>query len=115
MATPLSSPSLQPPQVSDYLPSISPSVVYSTANAVWTPQEIQLLHRGLAEYPAESYDNITRYIKIAAMIPAKCVRDVAFRVKSQSLDAADAGGRESYHAKRMRIDHTAEVRDRSIY
>ncbi|RLN65907.1 hypothetical protein BBJ29_008518 [Phytophthora kernoviae] len=72
---------LSSPQASDYLPSISPTVVYTTAQAAWTPQELQMLHAGLAQFPADQYDNVTRYIKIAATLPRKCVRDVAYKVK----------------------------------
>lgn len=73
------------PHASDYLPSISPGVVYSTAHATWTDQELRFLHDGLQNYPADKYDNVTRYIKIAATIPGKCVRDVAYQVKSMHL------------------------------
>lgn len=93
-------------QDSEYLPSISPSVVYSTAHAMWSAQELQLLHKGLAEFPADSYDSVTRYIKIAAIIPNKCVRDVAFRVQAMTMEVE--AGREM-QAKRMRIDHTMEL------
>ncbi|OQR82871.1 hypothetical protein ACHHYP_15364 [Achlya hypogyna] len=55
--------------------------VYSTATAVWSAQELHLLHKGLTLYPAEEHDNVTRYIKIAATIPGKCIRDVAVKVR----------------------------------
>ncbi|KAG7383211.1 hypothetical protein PHYPSEUDO_003945 [Phytophthora pseudosyringae] len=107
---------LSSPQASDYLPSISPTVVYSTAQAAWTPQELQTLHAGLAQFPADQLDNVTRYIKIAATLPRKCVRDVAFKVKAlgypggQSAAAEAAGGtgtgtgQPAAAPKRMKIE-----------
>lgn len=67
---------LSSPQASDYLPTISPT------QAPWTPQELQTLHVGLTQFPTDQYDNVTRYIKIAATLPRKCVRDVAYKVKA---------------------------------
>ncbi|GLD96909.1 hypothetical protein PINS_up005592 [Pythium insidiosum] len=99
---------LPAPQANDFLPSISPGVVYSTAHATWTTHEMQLLQRGLTEFSAERYDNVTRYIKIAAMIPGKCVRDVAFKVKALATEkqSSSPADRELF-TKRMRIDHAA--------
>lgn len=98
------SPPQQTPSSMDFLPSISPSVVYSTAHAVWSSQEMQLFHKGLADYPADKYDNVTRYIKIAALLPGKCVRDVAFKAKALSLQSHESASlnRDQY-AKRMKI------------
>ncbi|KAJ0397094.1 hypothetical protein P43SY_007982 [Pythium insidiosum] len=106
--TPLATKSapLPAPQTSDFLPSISPGVVYSTAHAAWTMHETQLLRRGLADFPADRYDNVTRYIKIAATIPGKCVRDVAFKVKALAAESASASDREVF-TKRMRVDHNS--------
>lgn len=92
---------LASPQASDYLPSISPTVVYSTAQAAWTPQELQVLQTGLAQFPADQFDNVTRYIKIAALLPKKCVRDVAFKVKALGAAGPPAG---QAAAKRMKIE-----------
>ncbi|KAJ0398131.1 hypothetical protein ATCC90586_001842 [Pythium insidiosum] len=92
--TPLATKSapLPAPQTSDFLPSISPGT--------------QLLRRGLADFPADRYDNVTRYIKIAATIPGKCVRDVAFKVKALAAESASASDREVF-TKRMRVDHNS--------
>ncbi|KAG6620929.1 uncharacterized protein IUM83_11700 [Phytophthora cinnamomi] len=99
---------LSSPQASDYLPSISPTVVYSTAQAAWTPQELQALHAGLTQFPADQFDNVTRYIKIAATLPRKCVRDVAFKVKAlgypSGQPAAAAAATGGAVAKRMKIE-----------
>lgn len=101
---------LSSPQASDYLPSISPTVVYSTAQAAWTQQELQTLHAGLTQFPADHFDNVTRYIKIAATLPRKCVRDVAFKVKAlgypsgQPAAAAGGAGQPATATKRMKIE-----------
>lgn len=90
---------LSSPQASDYLPSISPTVVYSTAQTAWTQQELQVLHAGLTQFPADQFDNVTRYIKIAATLPRKCVRDVAFKVKALGYPSDQPAA-----AKRMKIE-----------
>ncbi|KAL3661671.1 hypothetical protein V7S43_013430 [Phytophthora oleae] len=99
---------LSSPQASDYLPSISPTVVYSTAQAAWTQQELQTLHAGLSQFPADQFDNVTRYIKIAATLPRKCVRDVAFKVKALGYPngpSVQAGtGQPAAVPKRMKIE-----------
>lgn len=95
------------PQASDYLPSISPSVMY--AHAVWTAQEMHLLHQGLLEFPTDKYDNVTQYIKIAATIPGKSVRDVAFKVKTLSLALQDKHiGDSVQFPKRVKIEQYHE-------
>jgi hypothetical protein len=43
---------------------------------------MQMLLAGLVEFPPDQFDPVTRYIKIAAMIPGKCVRDVALQAKA---------------------------------
>ncbi|KAG8060187.1 hypothetical protein GUJ93_ZPchr0002g25781 [Zizania palustris] len=56
----------------------SQSLKYGAPMAVdWTYPEIQLLHDGLLKYANEP--GIMKYIKIAAMLPEKTVRDVAMR------------------------------------
>eukprot|EP00644_Phytophthora_capsici_P012475 jgi/Phyca11/121919/e_gw1.46.266.1 len=96
---------LSSPQASDYLPSISPTVVYSTAQAAWTQQELQTLHAGLSQFPADQFDNVTRYIKIAATLPRKCVRDVAFKVKALGYSNGQAAaGQSTAVSKRMKIE-----------
>lgn len=95
----------QPPVgQTEFLPSISPSAaVYSTAHAVWSPQELHVFHRGLADFPASQYDNVTRYIKIAALLPGKCVRDVAYKAKAMSLAHETMSLNRDQFAKRMKI------------
>ncbi|RLN50249.1 hypothetical protein BBJ28_00019499 [Nothophytophthora sp. Chile5] len=96
---------LPSPQASDYLPSLSPTVVYSTAQTAWSPSELQTLRAGLAQFPAARYDNVTRYIKVAATLPRKCVRDVAFKARAfGSEDNGGDAGAATVAAKRMRIE-----------
>lgn len=47
----------------------------------WNDQEQAALEAGLLRYPSSVYSNVTRYVKIAAALPTKSVRDVAHRVK----------------------------------
>lgn len=35
----------------------------------------------MARYPPDRFDSVQRYVKIAAMLPRKSVRDVALRVR----------------------------------
>lgn len=109
-ATPMGMVTPAPPQhpttvtlATDFLPSISPSVMYSTAHAVWSPQELQVFHKGLADFPADQYDNVTRYLKIAAMLPGKCARDVACKVKALSVAQESMSMSRDQYAKRMKI------------
>lgn len=103
------------PQATDYLPSISPSVMFAHA-ALWTAQETHLLHQGLLEFPNDKYDNVTQYIKIAATIPGKSVRDVAFKVKTLSLAPPEKhlGGDSIQFAKRMKIEQYQEQMPKCI-
>lgn len=97
------------PQASDYLPSISPSVMFAHA-ALWTAQEMHQLHQGLLEFPNDKYDNVTQYIKIAATIPGKSVRDVAFKAKTLSMVPPEkhVGGDSMQFPKRMKIEQYHE-------
>ncbi|CAO2205408.1 unnamed protein product [Urochloa humidicola] len=68
---------LPPPDNPSSLPS-TPKYKFVTAlPADWTTQEVATLEEGLIRYAHEH--NITMYIKIAAMLPAKTIRDVALR------------------------------------
>ncbi|CAI5715857.1 unnamed protein product [Peronospora destructor] len=100
---------LSSPQASEYLPSISPTVVYSTGQAAWTPQELETLHAALTQYPIDHFDNVTRYIKIAATLPRKCVRDVAFKVKALGCPS----GQPATGIKRMKIEPYREPNEQT--
>jgi len=69
-------------------PSWGPSPVQNGAGAGdeehtvdWTIEEQNLLESGLARFTPDCHTSLTRYIKIAAMLPKKGVRDVALRVR----------------------------------
>ncbi|OQR91801.1 hypothetical protein THRCLA_22435 [Thraustotheca clavata] len=76
------------------------SFVYSTADTTWSAQELHELHKALTQYPTDQYDNITRYIKIAATLPGKSIRDVA--VKIRMMQASQEKGAPS--AKRLKYE-----------
>lgn len=47
----------------------------------WTEEEQRALEAGVQRYPPDRFDMVQRYVKIAAMLPRKSVRDVALRVR----------------------------------
>ncbi|GAB4823403.1 hypothetical protein N2152v2_010449 [Parachlorella kessleri] len=47
----------------------------------WSEDEQRTLEEHLARFPPERYDALQRYVKLAAMLPRKSVRDVALRCK----------------------------------
>lgn len=60
------------------IPDSSQSLKYGGPMAVeWSYRELQMLNDGLHKYASEP--GIMKYIKIAAMLPEKTVRDVAMR------------------------------------
>lgn len=50
-------------------------------NVEWSAKEQQVLERGLRDFPPDKFSSLMRYIKIANLLPGKCVRDVALRVR----------------------------------
>ncbi|CAN0266523.1 unnamed protein product, partial [Phaeothamnion confervicola] len=61
----------------------------------WDDGERELLEEGLVCFPPHAVSNMTLYIKIAAMLPRKNVRDVAtaIRARQENQKAAAAAGR----------------------
>lgn len=47
----------------------------------WTEEEQRALEAGLQRYPPDRFDLIQRYVKIAATLPRKSVRDIALRAR----------------------------------
>ncbi|KAL4853147.1 hypothetical protein ACK3TF_005841 [Chlorella vulgaris] len=47
----------------------------------WTEEEQRALEAGVQSHPPDRFDTVQRYVKIAAMLPRKSVRDVALRVR----------------------------------
>ena len=50
-----------------------------------------MLERGMETYGADEYESLWRYVKIAATLPAKGVRDVALRMRWMSRRAGKNG------------------------
>lgn len=104
-------PSISPPS-SAFISS--PFQAGQSPSPTWSPQEMQTLLAGLTEFPPDQFDPVTRYIKIAAMIPGKCVRDVA--LQSKAVTACGSSSNETTQwlssqfpsparaAKRMKIE-----------
>ncbi|XP_020079908.1 uncharacterized protein LOC109703623 isoform X2 [Ananas comosus] len=82
------------PSLVSNMPSVSPSASSSTdaslgsmpkykfvtgSPADWTLSELAILKEGLVRYAHEP--NIMKYIKIAAMLPTRTIRDVALRCR----------------------------------
>ena len=72
--------------------------------AEWTREEQIVLEEGLKRFPASQYNNLTRYVKIAAFLPDKTITDVARRykwmVELQRLNSVNfSDGSESDRAK----------------
>jgi len=45
----------------------------------WEPGEQAALEAALLQFPAERFAPLERYVRVAALLPRKCVRDVALR------------------------------------
>jgi hypothetical protein len=57
------------------------------STVIWTDGELQALNDGLKQFAAEK-QNVAKYIKIAARLSNKSVRDVAFRTRAMQVRAA---------------------------
>ena len=67
-----------------HLPPPAAGFVHPPPYAValdWTEEEQRALEAGMVRYPPDRFDLVQRYVKIAAMLPRKSVRDVALRVR----------------------------------
>nr|CAB3479599.1 unnamed protein product [Digitaria exilis] len=107
-------PTLMPPATTGDPPNPSslaasaPKYKFVTCSpADWTAHELATLEEGLLRYAREP--NITKYIKIAAMLPTKTIRDVALRCcwtpgkesSSRNPDGYYAGKNMSYSKSKM--------------
>ncbi|XBI01101.1 uncharacterized protein LOC119337933 isoform X4 [Triticum dicoccoides] len=67
----------------------------------WTPYELSIFQEGLARYAREP--TIMKYIKIAAMLPTKTIRDVALRCRwTAGKESRRRKPDEFYAGKRIR-------------
>jgi hypothetical protein len=71
-------------------------------DAQWSKEEQAVLERGMETYGSDAYASLWRYIKIAATLPAKGVRDVALRMRwmNKRLGKNNGGNGEARGSKR---------------
>lgn len=77
-------------------------------NAEWTPHEQAALDQAAVKFPAERYQPFERYIRIAATLPRKGVRDVALRLRWLS-QARKRKVSEDGPNKRLRRDRCQSI------
>ena len=53
----------------------------------WSEEEQRILETHMVRFPAERVDPLQRYVRIAAMLPRKTVRDVALRIRWTNMQA----------------------------
>ncbi|XP_042392559.1 uncharacterized protein LOC121983927 isoform X1 [Zingiber officinale] len=88
----------------------------ATVTTHWSLEELYVLRQGLTEYSTEPI-NIMKYIKIAAKLPEKTVRDVAMKCQlmvEYSLKHNEESGKrrrlENYHVeKKEKIVYTSSL------
>ena len=83
----------QPPPVGSG-PSGPAKIGTNLYDVRWTAEEQAVLEHGLAVFSPERYTSLWRYIKIAANLPAKGVRDVALRVRWMTKRGGGAGSKK---------------------
>lgn len=77
-------------------------------NAEWTPHEQAALDQAAVKFPAERYQPFERYVRIAATLPRKGVRDVALRLRWLS-QARKRKVSEDGPNKRLRRDRCQSI------
>ena len=83
-----------PPPLSAAGPSAPAKIGTNLYDVRWTAEEQAVLEHGLAVFSPERYTSLWRYIKIAANLPAKGVRDVALRVRWMTKRGGGAGSKK---------------------
>ncbi|KAL3156956.1 hypothetical protein ABBQ38_001215 [Trebouxia sp. C0009 RCD-2024] len=78
-------------------------------NAEWAPHEQAALDQAAVKYPAERYQPFERYVRIAATLPRKGVRDVALRLRWLSQARKRKVSEEGPNSKRMRRDRCQSI------
>ncbi|CAN1310716.1 hypothetical protein LINPERPRIM_LOCUS28182 [Linum perenne] len=101
------------PGSSSLLLDSAPSFKLDTGLAVdWSAEEQYRLEEGLRKYSEEP--SIMRYVKIAATLPDKTVRDVALRCrwmtrKRRKSDDYNAGGKKVNNRKDKQVESTSKM------
>ena len=78
-------------------------------NAEWAPHEQAALDQAAVKYPAERYQPFERYVRIAATLPRKGVRDVALRLRWLSQARKRKVSDEGPNSKRLRRDRCQSI------
>lgn len=78
-------------------------------NAEWAPHEQAALDQAAVKYPAERYQPFERYIRIAATLPRKGVRDVALRLRWLSQARKRKVSEDGPNSKRLRRDRCQSI------
>lgn len=78
-------------------------------NAEWAPHEQAALDQAAVKYPAERYQPFERYVRIAATLPRKGVRDVALRLRWLSQARKRKVSEEGPNSKRLRRDRCQSI------
>lgn len=77
-------------------------------NAEWSPHEQAALDQAAVKFPAERYQPFERYVRVAATLPRKGVRDVALRLRWLS-QARKRKVSEEGPNKRLRRDRCQSI------
>lgn len=78
-------------------------------NTEWAPHEQAALDQAAVKYPAERYQPFERYVRIAATLPRKGVRDVALRLRWLSQARKRKVSDEGPNSKRLRRDRCQSI------
>ncbi|KQJ94734.1 uncharacterized protein LOC100846119 [Brachypodium distachyon] len=103
-----------PPPSARMLHGPPPNYRFVTGSpADWTAYEVAILKEGLVRYSREP--NMTKYIKIAAMLPTRTIRDVALRCCwTAGKDSRRRKPDEFYAGKRIRDSKEKMVSSTSL-
>ncbi|XP_074565955.1 uncharacterized protein LOC141822405 [Curcuma longa] len=89
------------------LDPVPPLKLSPAAAASWSLEELYVLRQGLIEYATEP-TSIMKYIKIAAKLPEKTVRDVAMRCQWIAKESGKRRKLGSYYAEKKVKDGKSE-------
>ncbi|XP_074556442.1 uncharacterized protein LOC141812296 [Curcuma longa] len=90
------------------LDPVPPLKLTPAATASWSLEEVYVLREGLIEHATEP-TNIMKYIKIAAKLPEKTVRDVAMRCRLIAKETGKRRKLRSYCVEKKRASSAIRV------